>query len=63
MRQEQNNNMLRVPGMMPSGMSEYQQLLFRQQQTGMSGDLRQKALQNQNRHFQYVILSHTHTVG
>ncbi|KAL9007075.1 MAG: hypothetical protein Q9188_000198 [Gyalolechia gomerana] len=52
MRQEQNNNMLRVPGMMPSGMSEYQQLLFRQQQTGMPGDLRQKALQNQNRHFQ-----------
>ena len=58
MRQEQNNNMLRVPGMMPgsmNGMNEYQQMLFRQQ-NGMPGDLRQKAIQNQNRHFgQYVI--------
>ncbi|KAL9029445.1 MAG: hypothetical protein Q9196_002320 [Gyalolechia fulgens] len=51
MRQEQNNHMLRVPGMMPTGMSDYQQMLVRQQ-NGMSGDLRQKALQNQNRHFQ-----------
>lgn len=57
LRQEQhNNNMLRVPGMMPNGMAgmnEYQQMLFRQQQNGMpvNGDLRQKAIQNQNRHF------------
>ncbi|KAL9604259.1 MAG: hypothetical protein Q9219_000657 [cf. Caloplaca sp. 3 TL-2023] len=53
MRQEQANNMLRVPGMMPgnmNGMNEYQQMLYRQQ-NGMPGDLRQKALQNQNRHF------------
>ncbi|KAL8828072.1 MAG: hypothetical protein Q9170_006757 [Blastenia crenularia] len=53
LRQEQNNNMLRVPGMMPGSInginaSDYQQMMIRQQ--GMPGDLRQKALQN-NRHF------------
>lgn len=52
LRQEQNNNMLRVPGMMSGSMGDYQQLLFRSQQNGMPGDLRQKALQNQNRQFQ-----------
>ncbi|KAI4188478.1 MAG: hypothetical protein LQ348_003920 [Seirophora lacunosa] len=55
MRQEQNNTMLRVPAMMPNnmnGMDQYQQMLFRQQNgMGVSGDLRQKAMQNQNRHF------------
>lgn len=37
-------------------MHNYQQMLYRQQNGGMpGGDLRQKALQNQNRHFgQYV---------
>ncbi|KAL8968161.1 MAG: hypothetical protein Q9197_005032 [Variospora fuerteventurae] len=55
LRQEQNNTMLRVPAMMPgnmNGMDHYQQMLFRQQ-NGMpvNGDLRQKAMQNQNRHF------------
>lgn len=63
LRQEQNNTMLRVPGgMMPgnmNGMNEYQQMLFRQQ-NGMpvNGDLRQKALQNQNRFGQYATPSH-----
>ncbi len=58
LRQEQQNNaMLRVPGMMPNGMNnmnDYQRILF-QQQNGMpvnGNDLRQKALQNQNRHLQ-----------
>lgn len=60
MRQEQNNTMLRVPAMMPNnmnGMDQYQQMLFRQQNgMGVSGDLRQKAMQNQNRHFgQYAV--------
>ncbi|CAL8582906.1 hypothetical protein XPA_008547 [Xanthoria parietina] len=59
MRQEQHQNMLRVPGMMPgamngmNGMNEYHNMLFRQQ-NGMpvnNGDLRHKALQNQNRNF------------
>ncbi|CAO1605486.1 hypothetical protein XANCAGTX0491_009003 [Xanthoria calcicola] len=59
MRQEQQQNMLRVPGMMPggmngmNGMNEYHNMLFRQQ-NGMpvnNGDLRHKALQNQNRNF------------
>ncbi|KAL8729649.1 MAG: hypothetical protein Q9166_004598 [cf. Caloplaca sp. 2 TL-2023] len=56
MRQEQQQNLLRVPGMMPggmNGMNEYQHMLFRQQ-NGMpvnGGDLRHKALQNQNRNF------------
>lgn len=53
MRQEQQQNLLRVPGMMPAGMNEYQQMLFRNQ-GGMpvnGGDLRHKALQNQNRNF------------
>ncbi|KAL8760059.1 MAG: hypothetical protein Q9199_000293 [Rusavskia elegans] len=67
MRQEQQQNMLRVPGMMPAGMNgmngmnEYHNMLFRQQ-NGMpvnSGDLRHKALQNQNRNFaQYGISLH-----
>lgn len=67
MRQEQQQNMLRVPGMMPAGMNgingmnEYQNMLFRQQ-NGMpvnGGDLRHKALQNQNRNFaQYVSSPH-----
>ncbi|KAL8843875.1 MAG: hypothetical protein Q9176_001837 [Flavoplaca citrina] len=56
MRQEQQQNMLRVPSMIPAsmnrinGMNEY---MFHQQ-NGMpvnSGDLRHKALQNQNRNF------------
>lgn len=69
LRQEQNNTMLRVPGMMPNGMggmNEYQQMLFRQQQNGMpvNGDLRQKAFQNQNRHFgQYATLSYLDLLG
>ncbi|KAL8769173.1 MAG: hypothetical protein Q9209_004807 [Squamulea sp. 1 TL-2023] len=56
LRQEQQQNLLRVPGMMPTGMngmSEYQHMLFRQQ-NGMpvnGSDLRQRALQNQNRNF------------
>ncbi|KAI4208241.1 MAG: hypothetical protein LQ346_000121 [Caloplaca aetnensis] len=63
LRQEQQNNaMLRVPGMMPNGMNnmnDYQRMLF-QQQNGMpvnGNDLRQKALQNQNRHLQYATSS------
>ncbi|KAL8948191.1 MAG: hypothetical protein Q9222_005597 [Ikaeria aurantiellina] len=57
MRQEQQQNLLRVPGMMPggmNGMNEYQHMLYRQQQNGgmpVNGDLRHKALQNQNRNF------------
>ena len=63
MRQEQQQNLLRVPGMMQggingmngmhgmngmNGMNEYQHMLYRQQN---GGDLRHKALQNQNRNF------------
>ncbi|KAL8917313.1 MAG: hypothetical protein Q9172_005898 [Xanthocarpia lactea] len=63
MRQEQQQNLLRVPGMMQggingmngmhgmngmNGMNEYQHMLYRQQN---GGDLRHKALQNQNRSF------------
>ncbi|KAL9589281.1 MAG: hypothetical protein Q9203_001935 [Teloschistes exilis] len=56
LRQEQQQNLLRVPGMMgPTSLDQmhnYQQMLYRQQNGGMpGGDLRQKALQNQNRHF------------
>ncbi|KAL8692258.1 MAG: hypothetical protein Q9218_002674 [Villophora microphyllina] len=55
MRQEQQQNLLRVPGMMPGGLDQmqhnYQQMLFRQQNGMPNNDLRQKALQNQNRHF------------
>lgn len=48
-----------MPGNM-NGMDHYQQMLFRQQ-NGMpvNGDLRQKAMQNQNRHFgQYAMPLH-----
>ncbi|KAL8657792.1 MAG: hypothetical protein Q9226_001577 [Calogaya cf. arnoldii] len=57
--EQQQQSMLRVPGMMPAGMNgmngmnDYHNMLFRQQ-NGMpvnGGDLRQKALQNQNRNF------------
>lgn len=58
MRQEQQQNMLRVPGMMPNGMANQMndyQMLFRQPNGMPGGDLRQKAIQNHNRHFvQYV---------
>ncbi|KAL8698541.1 MAG: hypothetical protein Q9201_006510 [Fulgogasparrea decipioides] len=68
MRQEQQQNLLRVPGIIPGGMNqmEYQQMLFRQ--NGMPGDLRQKVLQNQNqnRHFsqnpQQVAALHKHAM-
>ncbi|KAL9001011.1 MAG: hypothetical protein Q9169_000495 [Polycauliona sp. 2 TL-2023] len=56
-RQEQQQNMLRVPGMMPAGMNgmngmnDYHNMMYRQQNGMPVGDLRQKALQNQNRNF------------
>lgn len=52
MRQQQQEHMLRMPGMMSgiNQMNEYQQqMMLRQQAGGMQmngGDLRQKALQN-----------------
>ncbi|KAL8662261.1 MAG: hypothetical protein Q9202_004866 [Teloschistes flavicans] len=56
LRQEHQQNMLRVPGVMPGSLDQmhnYQQMLYRQQNGMPGGDLRQKALQNQNqnRHF------------
>ncbi|KAL8698833.1 MAG: hypothetical protein Q9224_001674 [Gallowayella concinna] len=56
MRQEQQQNLLRVPGMMPgsmNGLNQYPEMYFRGT-NGMpvnGGDLRHKALQNQNRNF------------
>ncbi|KAL8713368.1 MAG: hypothetical protein Q9220_002567 [cf. Caloplaca sp. 1 TL-2023] len=61
--QEQQQNLLRVPGMMPggmNGMADYQHMLLRQSNgLPMNGDLRHKAaLQNQNRNFgQYASLA------
>lgn len=53
MRQDAQNHMLRAnPALMPGSMDNYSQMLrFQQQANGMqmNGDLRQKALQNNNR--------------
>ena len=52
-----------TPGMIPAGMNSYEQMMRYQQANGMqiNGDLRQKALQNNNRNAfgqAYVILNH-----
>jgi hypothetical protein len=47
MRQEAQQNMLR--GIRPEMMPQYQHMMMRNQANGMTNELRQKAIQNNNR--------------